>query len=406
MAGVFSRLGRRGPEQSIVALVSVLLLFEGGMYSAVTPILPHYAGTLHAGKPAMGLLTAAYPAGIIPGSLLGGWLAARTGERRTVLVGLLVFAGSIAAFGLVTALPLLDGLRFVQGIGCGALWGGGLTWAIAVAPRERRGAVIGSVMAAATIGNLAGPILGTLAVTLGTAPVFGAVAAIALALAAWTGHHPEPPRAPAAPGPPVRALARSRGLLFGLWLILLEAGTIGATNTLIPLRLARFGASGSLVGATFLVASLISAAASAPAGRAVDRFGPAVPLSAGLASTAVLMAVLPLPRPPLLLAVLSMIALGAPLTLYTTPAVSIITSSGERAGLSLPVATMFLNLAWALGETAGAPAAANLAQATSDTVSLLGLAGLMAITLPLALRARRHTPAQGPDPAGVRAPAG
>lgn len=386
----------RGRAHPIVGLVGGLLLFESAMYSAVTPVLPHYARTLHVGKPAIGLLTAAYPAGIVPGSLLGAWVAARASERRTVLLGLLVFAGSIAAFGFGSTLPVLDGLRLVQGIGCGLLWGGGLTWAIAVAPRERRGAVIGSVMAAATVGTLLGPVVGTLAVTLGTAPVFGFVAAGALVLAGWTVSQPDPPPQPAS-GAPLRNLAGSSRIRLGTGLIVLEAATVGATSALIPLRLAHLGASGTLVGATFLVAALISTGLGVPIGRLVDRRGPGLPLTAGLGSTAVLMALLPVPRSAVALAALSMIALGAPLTLYTTPAVSILTEGAERAGIALAVATMLVNLAWSLGETAGAPAAAGLSQVTSDAIPLLGLAVIMGLMLLAVGRARLGRPA-GADP--------
>jgi MFS family permease len=380
----------RGSEQPIVMLVSVLLLFESSMYSAVTPVLPHYAHTLHASKPAVGVLTASYPAGIVPGSLLGAWVALRSGVRRATLIGLLLFAVSIIGFGFSTNIVVLDALRFLQGTGCGFIWGGGLTWVIAVVPRERRGAVLGSVIAAAIIGTLMGPILGTLAVTLGTAPVFTVVGIVAFGLAAWTLRNPEPPPGweGATSGTPLRTLARTRRILLGSWLILLEAATIGATSTLIPLRLASFGASGVAIGATFLVASLISAFVSTPIGRLVDRRGAGLPLCAGLTMTAVLMALLPLPHSAAGLAILATIALGGPLTAYTIPAMSIITESAERVGVPLVMATMLLNLAWAFGETIGAPSAASIAQATSDTVPLLMLTGIMLLTLVPVVRAR------------------
>ena len=403
----------RGPEHPIVVLISALLGFESAMYSAVTPVLPHYAHVLHAAKPAVGVLTAAYPAGIVPGSLLGAWIAHRAGVRRTSLVGLLLFAVSIAGFGFGTDIVTLDALRFVQGTGCGFIWGGGLTWVIAVAPRERRGAVLGSVFAAAIFGTLLGPVLGTLAVTVGTRPVFLVVGVVSLALAAWTLRHDEP--APWTSGPetdaPLRAATRSRRMVLGSWLILLEAATIGATGTLLPLRLARFGASGVMVGATFLLASLVSTTVAGPIGRTVDRRGPGRPLCVGLTLTAVLMALLPLPQTAVLLAIVSVIALGGPLTAYTIPAMAMITDAAERAGIPLAVATMLLNLAWAVGETVGAPVAANLSQATSDAVPLLLLSAIMVVTLWPVIRARLTAtdevasrppvPATPPPPAGA-----
>jgi MFS family permease len=392
------KYSRQDPARGTVVLVRVLLLFESAMYSAITPVLPHYAHVLAASKPAVGVLTGAYPAGIIPGSLIGAWIATRAGVRRTALVGLLLFAVSIAGFGFATNIVTLDALRFFQGAGCGFIWGGGLTWVITIAPRERRGEMLGSVIGAAIFGTLIGPVLGILAVSVGTGPVFAVVGAVALALAVWTQRHPNPvPQTlPAETSSPVRDLVGNPLIRLGSWLILLEAATIGATSALLPLRLARFGAHTIVVGAVFLVSSLMSMAVSAPIGRTVDRRGAGLPLCAGLTLTAILMAVLPLPHSALLLAIVSVIALGGPLTAYTIPALTIITNTAERRGIPLAVATMMLNLAWATGEVIGAPAAANLSQATSDAVPLLALSAIMVLTLRPVIRARL-TPAAARD---------
>ena len=394
-----------GAHHPIVILIRALLLFEAAMYSAVTPVLPHYARMLHAGKPAVGVLAAAYPAGILPGSVIGAWIATRGGVRRTTLIGLVLFAASIGGFGLVSHLVALDALRFVQGIACGCIWGGGLTWVIAVAPRERRGQILGSVIAAAIFGTLLGPVLGTLAVTIGTGPVFGVVGMVSLALAAWTMRHPEPPQ-PDHEGPMIPwALARDPRVLLGAWLILLEACALGATGTLLPLRLSHFGASGAAIGLTFLLASLLSTFVASLIGRRVDARGALAPLVIGLTMTAVLVALMPLPHSAFALAAISVIALGGPLTVYTIPSIAMIADSAERTGVALAVATLLLNLAWATGETIGAPVAASLSQATSDTVPLLGLAVLMVLTLVPVLRTQLHGPAAGrPAPDGEPAP--
>ncbi|MGH2892557.1 MAG: MFS transporter [Solirubrobacteraceae bacterium] len=393
-----ARYGRQDPARGTVVLVRVLLLFESAMYSAITPVLPHYAHALHASKPAVGVLAGAYPAGIIPGSLIGAWIASRAGVRRTCVVGLLLFAVSIVGFGFGTNIVTLDALRLLQGAGCGFIWGGGLTWVITVAPRERRGEMLGSVIGAAIFGTLLGPVLGILAVTVGTGPVFAVVGASAFGLAAWSARHPEPVRtaAGAETNSPLRDLVGSPRIRLGSWLILLEAATIGATSTLLPLRLARFGAHSVVVGAVFLLSSLMSMAVSGPIGRLVDRRGAGFPLCVGLTLTAILMALLPLPHSAVLLAIVSVVALGGPLTAYTIPALTVITDTAEQLGIPLAVATMMLNLAWAAGEVIGAPAAANLSQATSDAVPLLALSAIMVLTLRPVIRAR-FTPASAPD---------
>jgi MFS family permease len=370
----------RGPEQQTVLLVQALVLFESIMYSVVTPVLPHYAHSLGASKSSIGLLVAAYPAGMLPGALLGGWIATRFGVRRTTLVGLLLFSASSIAFGFGTDIATLDAMRFVQGIACGCIWSGGLTWVIAVAPRERRGEVLGSVIAAAIFGTILGPVMGTAAVALGTDVVFTFLGAICIVLAACTFRHPQPPPAETGGGAPLRALRSSPSMMLGLWLVLLEAGTLGALSTLLPLRLSHMGASGVAVGITFVLASVLSTLVAPAIGRVTDRRGAGLPLCAGLLTTAVLLVLMPLPHTVFLLAAVSVITVGGPLTAYTIPAMSVITDSAERIGIAVIVSSMLFNISWAIGETIGAPAAASVSQATSDAVPMLALAAVTVAT--------------------------
>jgi predicted MFS family arabinose efflux permease len=371
----------RDPDARSLFLLRFLLGFESVLYSVVTPLLPHYEHLFGASKPAIGVLAAAYPAGMIPGSLLGGWIASRAGVRRTTVVGLLLFTAASIPFGFGSDLTVLDGLRFVQGMACGCIWGGGLAWVIAISPAGRRGEMLGSVLASAIFGTLIGPLLGTVAVAVGTEVVFVCVGCVSLALTAWTLQHPEPPRAAVGVGAPLRRLARDPRMLLGCWVILLEASVVGATGTLLPLRLSRFGASGVAIGITFLLASLLALILNPRVGRAVDRRGIVLPLTVGLGGTAVLLALLPLPQSPWLLAALTVLALGGPLTGVATMAISMMAESIERVGASLAFGSMLFNLAWAFGETIGAPAAASISRATSDAVPLAALAALMLATL-------------------------
>jgi predicted MFS family arabinose efflux permease len=391
------RARERDPERRTIVLIRVLLGFESVLYSVLTPLLPHYEHVFGVFKPAIGVLAASYPAGMILGSLLGWWIATRAGVRRTTAVGLLLFTGAIVPFGFGSDITALDGLRFVQGIACGCIWGGGLAWVIAISPRERRGEMLGSVLASAIFGTLVGPLLGTVAVAAGTAVVFACVGGISLALTAWTLRHPEPPRAALGAGAPLRVLARDPRVALGCWVILLEACTIGATGTLLPLRLSRFGASGVAIGVTFALASLLSLLVNPAIGRLVDRRGIALPLAVGLGLTAILLALLPLPRSPLALAALIVLALGGPLSACAMPAISIVTDAIERIGAALAFGSMLFNLAWAIGETIGAPAAASVSRATSDAVPLAALAAVMLATLAISstLAPRWSRPAAG-----------
>jgi MFS family permease len=379
-----------GPQPGLVALIGTLLAFEASLFSVLTPILPYYARTLGASKPAIGVLTGAYTAGLIPGSVLGGWMAARAGVRRTTFAGLAAFAFAVGAFGFLNDIVALDSLRAVQGVACGCIWGGALTWAIAATPTSRRGRVLGSAFSAAIAGTLLGPALGTAAVSLGTGIVFGALGTIAIALAVWVLRFPDIAIAPAGPRASLGGLLRNRALVLGTWILVLEAAALGVVYTLIPLRLSSFGASSVAIGATFIVASAVRTVVAPQVGRMSDRRGAIVPISLGLLMLAVIFAVLPLPQSAAMLAVVTLIAMAGPMTTFVIPASSLMTVAAERAGITLAIATTIFNLSFATGETVGASAGASLAQATSDAVVFGLLSVLLLLTLGLVLAWRRE----------------
>ena len=68
---------------------------------------------------------------------------------------------------------------------------------------------------------------------------------------------------------------------------------VGATGTLVPLRLSQLGASGVAIGVTFVISSLCATLSSPVIGRVVDLHGARQPTCVGLFATAVLVAVLP-----------------------------------------------------------------------------------------------------------------
>jgi predicted MFS family arabinose efflux permease len=381
-------------ERRLVSLIRLVLLFESALYSAVTPVLPHYAHTLGASKAAIGVLSAAYPAGLIPGALLGYWVATRAGVRRTTVIGVCGFGAAVIAFGFGTSLATLDVLRAIQGLFCGLIWCGGLTWVIHVTPVQRRSRTIGGVLGAATFGTLFGPIIGTVAVAIGTRPTFTLVGLLALVLGAATLRQPAPPPSSGVDleqrvRDQLRGAWSSHALRLGVWLILLEAATFGAINALLPLRLSQFGASGAAIGLTFVLASGLSASLSTFVGRVTDRHGPYLPLIGGLVTGAPMLALLVVPQAALPLAVLMVIAFGGPFTFTMIPGASLMTASAEAVGVSLVLATTLFNLAYALGETIGAPISAAAAQATTDSVPLVAIALLMLVTAAWALTHRR-----------------
>src|SRR5579862_3730861 len=100
----------------LLFLSSAIVFFDTLFFTALTPLLPHYAHALDLGKTGAGVLAAAYPVGTLVGAIPSGIVAARLGVKPTVLGGLICVATCTILFGIGNAAWELDTARFVQGL--------------------------------------------------------------------------------------------------------------------------------------------------------------------------------------------------------------------------------------------------------------------------------------------------
>lgn len=371
----------------LVLLVSAIVLLDTVFYAVVAPLLPHYRDELGLDLPSAGILFAAYPAGTLLASLPSGVLTARLGPRRTVLVGLFLLGASSLAFGLARSVVVLDVARFVQGVGGACSWAGGLAWLVAAAPADRRGALIGTALGAAIAGSLLGPVAGALAQVTSPELVFTAIAAVAalLAGAALAEHAPaerEDQRLRDLP-----AALRRPGVALAMWLVALPAVAFGVLEVIAPLRLDDLGASGTAVGATFLVAAAVEGLISPLVGRMSDSRGRLAPIRLGLVAATVLLCVVTIPHVTVALAAGVVLTTGA-LGMFWAPAMAMLSDEGEAAGLTQGMAFALMNLAWAGGQVVGAAVGGPAAGATADAVPLAVAAALCAATFAATARTR------------------
>jgi MFS family permease len=376
----------------LVTLVSAVMLVDTMFYAVVAPLLPDLTDQLHLSKTAAGVLTAAYPAGTLLGSLPGGLLAARLGPRQTVLTGLGLLASSTLVFGLANDIVLLDVSRFVQGLGGACSWAGALAWLIAEAPTDRRGQLIGTALGWAIGGSLLGPVLGALAEATAPELVFSSVVVFAGALAVSAARMPSS-HLPVTQGiSDVLTAVRRPEVRTAMWLMSLPAVGFGVLSVLGPLRLSDLGFSSAAVAATYLVAAGLEALVSPVVGRLSDRRGRLVPIRRGLMAAGVVLLTVTLPASGLLLAIVIVIT-AVSLGLFWAPAIAMVSDAAEDAGLALGFAFALVNLAWALGQVSGAGLGGAVAKATTDAVPLAVVSALCLVTL-VGLRGARLPPAR------------
>jgi len=371
----------------ILLLAGTVVFFDTLFFAALVPLLPHYAHELALGKTGAGVLAAAYPAGALLGALPSGLVAARAGVKPTVLVGLSAVAVCTVVFGLAQEAWQLDLARLVQGIASAFSWTGALAWLVASAPAERRGSMIGSAFAAAVGGALFGPVLGGAATLAGTGWTFGVVGVASLGLVAFAASTPS--TSPESPQPLRELLAavRDRRLLGGFWFVVLPALLFGVLDVLAPLRLSKLGLGGVAIGAVFLCSAAFEAANNVFVGRVSDRRGTALPILAGLASSALIAVLLPWPHHVALL--IPLVAVGAVcFGSFFTPGMTLLTHLSEARGLDYGYTFALVTLAWAPGQALGSAGGGALAHALGDAVPYVLLAALCAGTFAAAWRTR------------------
>ncbi|HEY7018642.1 MAG TPA: MFS transporter [Gaiellaceae bacterium] len=362
----------------LVILLSSIVALDIMFFAALTPLLPHFVSEYGLSKGTAGLLSAAYAAGVLTCSVPSGLAAARFGPKPTALVGVLLAGAASFGFALSGSAWALGGARLLQGVGSAMSWSGALAWLVAAAPKERRGALIGTTMGAAVFGAFLGPVLGAIATVVGVRATFLAVTLLSLGLAAWVAVSP----GVAAQPQRLAELWRraDRRLVGGMWLLVLPAVLFGVLSVLVPLTLHSHGWGGVAIGAVFLVTAGVETFLNPLLGRFTDRRGRLLPIRLALvASIVVSFAFAVADAAPVVaaLVVLAGIAYGG----FYTPGMALLTDAADRRGIAAGLAFGAMNGAWAAGNVVGPALGGWLAELAGDSLPYLLLAALCVATL-------------------------
>lgn len=378
----------------LLLLVSAIVAADTTFFTALTPLLPHYADEYDLTKAAAGIFIATYASGVLLGALPAGIAASRLGPKRAVLGGLVLMTVASFGFAIAGSIWTLGLARGLQGFGSGFSWAGGLAWLMAAAPRDRRGELLGTAMGAAVFGALLGPVLGSLADLVGTRPAFLVVSAGGVALIAWAAATPGVP-AEEQPLRDIGGALRERQLFAGLWFIVLPSLLFGVLIVLVPLKLGDYGWGTVAIGAVFLATTALETVLNPLLGRLTDRRGRLQPLRAALLGSVVVSAALAWATRPALIVPL-VLAAGIAYGAFYTPGLALISDGAERAGLAQGIAFAVMNAVWGVGAMVGPAAGGALASAAGDATPYLLMAALCSATYVLTrLGAARAAPTSG-----------
>jgi MFS family permease len=346
-------------------------------YTALAPLLPHFAARYGLSKGGAGVLSGMYAAGVLAASVPGGVAASRFGPKRAVLVGAALTAGASLGFGLAGSTWSLGAARLAQGIGSAFSWSGALAWVVSAGTPQRRGTLIGTVMGAAVFGALLGPAVGALASVAGVRGTFLGVGAGGFAVCAGVAASP----GAAAQPQPLSALRRADArLVAGLWLVALPALLFGVLTVLVPLKLHDSGWGGAAIGGLFFLTAAVETALNPLLGRFTDRHGSWLPVKLALIGSVAVSLALAASGSAALIAVL-VIAAGIAYGSFFTPGMALVANGAERSGIAQGLVFGVMNGAWALGNAIGPAAGGALAQTAGDSLPYVLLAAVCIATL-------------------------
>lgn len=366
----------------LLILCCAVVFLDASFFAALTPLLPDFQRGLGISEASVGALSGAYAAGTLTFALPGGWFAAHFGPRRTMLLGLVGIGVFSPIFGFADDLWLLDASRFFQGASGALLWASAMSWIVIAAPEERRGAMVGTLIAAATVGELLGSPIGALAHEVGLEGVFGAVAIVAAALLvlALTNRpvHAEVPQAPRE----AFDRARNSSLPGAMWLLAAASFAFGVCVVVGPLHLDELGGSALLIAAAFGTGSLVETVLGPLVGRASDKVGRTAPYRRGMVIGSIgILGIGAFASIPLVFAAIVLCAFSAGLAF--APSIALIADAAADVGIDQGFASGTSNAAWGGGQMIGAFGGGALAGAgfivpALLTVVVLAIAGFTA----------------------------
>ena len=384
--------GQISGVRRLLVVICATAVVESVFWSALMPLLPTFKAQFGLSKAQVGVLVAMYAVGQCAATIPVGLLATGAGTKRSALAGLMVLAAASVAFGLVDSYRDLLVTRFFQGAAGALCWVSGIAWLVEVAPRERRGEMIGTISGASAAGAVLGPVVGGAAALIGRAGAFAAVAGLAVVLVFAMARLPRPTAGERPPIALVRRAYGSRDLWGGQWLVGLPGLLLGTIGVLAPLRLHSLGWGPPGIAVTYLVAASVGVLARPFVGRWADRSGRIRAIRLLLLACVAVTVAVPSVDNRWVLSACVVLAVSSYGVLWG-PAMASLSQAYEQAGVPQALGFALMNLTVGVAIVVGAAAGGEIAHQAGDLTAYALMVAICLATFAM-LALQRHPSAR------------
>lgn len=296
---VFAELSAAN-RRNLLVLGAAGLLFWSSLGSLL-PTLPLYVEKVGGSKQDVGIVMGAFAIGLLLFRVVLGKLADQRSRKLVVLIGVIVAAIAPLGFIFLTSIPLLIALRAFHGISIAAFTTGYSALVVDLSPPKQRGELIGYMSLVQPIGVAAGPALGGfLQEGLGYTALFvcSSILGFLALLTAWQVQEAtQEPRLrvnPTTIDPPTNTfwqLISSPRLWTPSMVLLLIGLGFGTLTTFVPLYIKETQVPLN-PGLFYTAAALASFSSRILLGRASDRYGRGIFITASLISYGLAMGII------------------------------------------------------------------------------------------------------------------
>lgn len=286
----------RIPQEIGVLLVAAFIIALG--FGLISPILPQYAVSFNVGAAAASVIVSIFAFTRLIFAPVAGILVGKLGEPKVYVTGVLLVAASTLLCAVVQDYTQLLFARGLGGFGSTMFTISAMALIARLSPEESRGRISGLYAGSFLLGNVAGPVLGTVLAPLGMRVPF-VIYGIALVIAAGVVYVAlgrrrdldENTKNPRAAKPAIEVVTTREALSSSAYRAALFSGfsngwlAYGIRTSMIPLfALAVFGQGmgTTVAGVSMTVYAIGNGCALLYSGKLTDRIGRKVPVLLGL----------------------------------------------------------------------------------------------------------------------------